>query len=98
MKHTELLQKWINGEQLEVNLAGDWYEILSIDTCIHIPHYFSDDYTLRIQPKRHTSHTYIQSRNVHKHANLHLVDSYTDHPNIELVWEDTKLISAKVIS
>jgi len=97
MKNQLFLEAWLSGDTIQVHLGEDWYSIPPINSCTDTPYHFSDDYTLRIKPKAFTSTTYIQRKHTNDKSPLHLVDSYTEHPNIELTWEDNILISAKVL-
>jgi hypothetical protein len=97
MRHLNILQQWLSGETIQVMIQGVWCTIGKIEYSENVPKYFNQEYTLRIKPKAFTTTTYIQRKDTKDSSPLHLVDSYTDHPNLELVWEDNILISAKVL-
>jgi hypothetical protein len=97
MKNSEFLKEWLSGKLIQVHIGNTWYNISAINSCTGVPYHFEDDYTLRIKPKTVTSTTYIQHRTCKDNSPIHLVDSYNIEPNLELVWEDNTLISAKVL-
>jgi hypothetical protein len=53
MKNQLFLEAWLSGDAIQVQLGEEWYNITNIKECTDIPYHFSDDYTLRIQPKHH---------------------------------------------
>jgi hypothetical protein len=97
MKHLNILQQWLSGETIQVKIHGIWCTIGEAICYENVPPYFEESRELRIKPKTFTTTTYIQRKDTKDSSPLHLVDSYTEHPNIELTWEDNILISAKVL-
>jgi hypothetical protein len=98
MKNKDILQAWLNGETIEFLSyhSAKWVTLKPANESQTAPG-FHDNIKYRIKPKTVTSTTYIQHRTSIDNSTLHLVDSYNIKPNLELVWEDNTLISAKVL-